>query len=113
MLRGHDCREMADKLTKYERKLVSKGASGARSKAMAQARTGRALGLGAGLLASKLDASGMLSTTIPLPGMGTKKISEVGGWALMLMPLLLKSPGTFTQAAGMAGFALVCRSVKK
>ena len=39
---------MADKLTKYERKLVNKGATGARSKAMAQARTGRALGLGAG-----------------------------------------------------------------
>ncbi len=104
--------EMTDKLNKYERKLVSQGASGARTRAKSQARTGRILGLGAGLLAAKIDASGVLSTKVPLPMIGPTPVSVPLGWALMLAPMLMKNPGTFTQAGGMAGFALVARAIK-
>jgi hypothetical protein len=103
---------MADKLTKYERKLVSQGASGARTRAKSQARTGRILGLGAGLLAAKVDASGALAMTVPLPMIGETKVSVIAGWGLMLAPMLMRNPGTLTQAGGMAGFALVARGIK-
>lgn len=103
---------MADKLTKYERKLVNQGAAGARARAKQQGRTARMVGLGAGLLAAKVDASGALAMTVPLPMLGDKKVSEVAGFGMMVAPLLMKNPGTTAQALGMAGFALVVRGIK-
>ena len=50
--------------------------------------------------------------TVPLPMIGETKISVVAGWGLMLAPMLMKNPGTLTQAGGMAGFALVARGIK-
>lgn len=104
--------EMPEKLTKYERKLVSQGASRARRSDKAREKTARVLGLGAGLLAAKVDASGALSMTVPLPIIGETPISAVIGWPTMLAPLVIRNPGTYTQAGGMVGFALVCRSMK-
>lgn len=101
------------KLTKSERKLVTQGATGARTRAKKAARGERLAGYTAGFIAAKVDASGALDMPVPLPGLGTKKLSEVIGWPLMLLPLLSKSPGMAVSSAGMAGFALVVRAQTK
>lgn len=98
------------KLTKSERKLVNQGASGARTRAKKAARGERIAGYTAGFIAAKVDASGALDMPVPLPGIGTKKLSEVLGWPMMIAPLLSRSPGMLLSSAGMAGFALVVRA---
>ncbi|MEE9386333.1 MAG: hypothetical protein V3V08_23210 [Nannocystaceae bacterium] len=103
---------MSTKLSKADRRLVSQGASGARARYKKQSRGTLVAGYAAGFIAAKFDASGALDMPIPLPVVGTKKLAEVIGWPLMLLPLFSKSPGMLLSSGGMAGFSLVVRAQK-